>query len=109
MYKRYNLDANIGNVKSYDQDFDDIELLAYNLTDKTFLVIEEDTHNTYSIEADSYKEAIEKLITHWYPETYEEWAEDDDGDCEPCGKFHKATAFYTITEKSSNWSHEVVK
>ena len=105
MYKRYNLDANIDNVKSYDQDFDDIELLICNPTEKIFLIIEEDMHNSYTVEAESYNEAIEKLITHWYPE----WAEDADGDCEPCGKFHKAVAFYTITEKSSNWSHEVVK
>ena len=109
MYKRYNLDANIGNVKSYDENFDDIELLVCNPTGKTFLIIDEDMQNSYSIEADSYKEAIEKLINHWYPETYEEWAENDDGDCEPCGKFHKAVDFYTITEKSSNWSHEVIQ
>lgn len=107
--KKFKLDANIGDRYSYDATFDDMELLVCNPMEKTFFIIEEEQCRTYTIEAESCEDALKKMLLHWYPNTYEEWKADADGDCSPCGIFHKADAYYTITEAETFWDSERIK
>ena len=104
--KRYEVEANTKAPYSYEKSFEDFDLLVFNPEGNTFIIIEEEFHHTYTTTAESYKEALEKLIAEWYPSTYEEWTEDADGDMSPCGTYRKAVEYYTITEHDTTWTHE---
>ena len=53
--KRYTLDANTRAPYSYEKSFEDFDLLVFNPEGKTFVIIEEEFHHTYTTTAESYR------------------------------------------------------
>lgn len=104
--KKYKLYANAGERRSFDVNFEDVELLAFTHNGREFFLVDKETRTVSAVEAGSYTEALVKLLRSWYPRTYEEWKPDSFGDYEPCGIYRNVEEYYTVVEETTSWEIE---